>query len=93
MDAFCLSRAAFLGNDAASGGLGPSVIVCSCNILSDHDIREIAVDPDYVPPRVAEVYRRLGCSAECGRCARTISSIIQDSISKLAGDKEPEAAE
>jgi bacterioferritin-associated ferredoxin len=69
------------------------VIVCSCNILSDQDIREIAADPDYVPQRVAEVYRRLGCSAECGRCARTISSIIQESLSKLAGDPEAEAAE
>lgn len=69
------------------------MIVCSCNILSDQDIRKIAVDPDYVPPRVVEVYRRLGCKAECGRCARTISSIIQDSLSALAGDSEAEAAE
>jgi bacterioferritin-associated ferredoxin len=54
------------------------MIVCSCNILSDQDIRVIARDPSYVPPRVAEIYRRLGCSAECGRCARTIKAIINE---------------
>lgn len=73
--------------------MGSYVIVCSCNILSDQDIRKIAVEPDYVPPRVVEVYRRLGCTAECGRCARTISSILQESLSTLAGDSRADAAE
>ena len=54
------------------------MIVCSCNILSDQDIRVIARDPSYVPPRVAEIYSRLGCSAQCGRCARTIKTIINE---------------
>jgi len=27
---------------------------------------------------VAEIYSRLGCSAECGRCARTIKAIIDE---------------
>ena len=54
------------------------MIVCSCNILSDQDVRAIARDPSYVPPRVAEIYSRLGCNAECGRCARTIRTIIDE---------------
>src|SRR3981189_349246 len=29
--------------------------------LSDQDIRVIARDPSYFPPRVAEIYTRLGC--------------------------------
>jgi bacterioferritin-associated ferredoxin len=57
---------------------GTFMIICSCNILSDQDIRVIARDPSYVPPRVAEIYSRLGCSAECGRCARTIKTIIDE---------------
>jgi bacterioferritin-associated ferredoxin len=27
---------------------------------------------------VAEIYGLLGCSAECGRCARTIKTIINE---------------
>jgi len=27
---------------------------------------------------VAEIYSRLGCRAECGRCARTIKTIINE---------------
>jgi bacterioferritin-associated ferredoxin len=56
------------------------MIVCSCNILSDHDIRAIARDPSYVPARVAAIYHRLGCNAECGRCARTIKKIINEAV-------------
>jgi bacterioferritin-associated ferredoxin len=70
-----------------------SVIVCSCNILSDQDVREIATHPEYVPPRVAEVYKRLGCKAECGRCARTITSIIRDSVATLGDGLLADAAE
>jgi bacterioferritin-associated ferredoxin len=59
-------------------GIQAAMIVCSCNILSDQDVRAIASNPAYVPPRVAEIYDRLGCSAECGRCARTIKTIIEE---------------
>jgi len=27
---------------------------------------------------MAEIYSRLGCNAECGRCARTIKAIINE---------------
>jgi len=56
------------------------MIVCSCNILSDQDIRVIARDPSYVPPRVSEIYSRLGCNAKCGRCVRTIRTIIDEAV-------------
>ena len=58
------------------------MIVCSCNILSDQDILAIAKDPSYVPPRVAEIYSRLGCSAQCGRCVRTIRTIIDEAVER-----------
>jgi len=64
------------------------MIVCSCNILSDEDVRTIAQDPSYVPPRVAEIYSRLGCSAECGRCARTIKTIIDEATATTLPEQE-----
>jgi bacterioferritin-associated ferredoxin len=64
------------------------MIVCSCNILSDQDVRAIAQDPSYVPPRVAEIYSRLGCNAECGRCARTIKTIIHETTERVLPGEE-----
>lgn len=64
------------------------MIVCSCNILSDQDVRVIAQDPSYVPPRVREIYSRLGCNAECGRCVRTIKTIIDEAVSATLSGQE-----
>jgi bacterioferritin-associated ferredoxin len=65
------------------------MIVCSCNILSDQDVRAIARDPSYVPPRVAEIYGRLGCNAECGRCVRTIREIIDEATALPTQESVP----
>jgi bacterioferritin-associated ferredoxin len=52
------------------------MIVCSCNVLSDQDIRQAVEAADEAPRSPKQVYGCLGCSPECGRCARTIKSII-----------------
>ena len=46
------------------------MIVCSCNVLSDQDVRS-AVEAERTRS-TSQVYGCLGCSAQCGRCARTI---------------------
>lgn len=57
------------------------MIVCSCNVLSDHDVRH-AVGPGGGNARTAaEVYGCLGCSAQCGRCVRSIRKIMNDTFS------------
>jgi bacterioferritin-associated ferredoxin len=55
------------------------MIVCSCNVLSDHQVRS-AVAKATRPPRMSQVYGGLGSSPQCGRCARTIKRIM-DGIS------------
>ena len=56
------------------------MIVCSCNLLTDHDVRA-ALSGDEAAPRTAgEVYGCLGCSAQCGRCARTIRRIMDEAL-------------
>lgn len=53
------------------------MIVCSCNVLSDRQVRDaLAADEGVRTP--GEVYRCLGCSPQCGRCARTIRSILNE---------------
>jgi bacterioferritin-associated ferredoxin len=60
------------------------MIVCSCNVLSDHDVRNAVNAADDVLRHAKHVYDCLGCSAECGRCARTIKTIINDALGSCA---------
>jgi bacterioferritin-associated ferredoxin len=60
------------------------MIVCSCNVFSDHDVRN-AVSVAQMPPRTpGQVYGCLGCSAQCGRCARTIKKIMDEALGACA---------
>jgi bacterioferritin-associated ferredoxin len=58
------------------------MIVCSCNVLSDHDVRS-AVQAE-TPRSTSQVYGCLGCSAQCGRCARTIRKIMDEALDAAA---------
>jgi bacterioferritin-associated ferredoxin len=60
------------------------MIVCSCNVLSDHDVRNAVSTADDLPRSAKQVYGCLGCSAECGRCARTIKTIIDEALGTCA---------
>ena len=53
------------------------MIVCSCNVLSDHDVRGVVATRDG-GLTVAQVYGGLACRPQCGTCARTIRSIIRE---------------
>jgi bacterioferritin-associated ferredoxin len=59
------------------------MIVCSCNVLSDHDVRT-AVTAEVRPRSTGQVYGCLGCSAQCGRCARTIRKIMDEALDSAA---------
>ena len=65
---------------------GPAVfmIVCSCNVLSDHDVRSAVSAAEDLPRNAKQIYGCLGCSAECGRCARTIKTIIDEALGACA---------
>jgi len=56
------------------------MIVCSCNVLSDHDVRAAVTAASDTPRTAKQVYGCLGCSAECGRCARTIKQIMTEAL-------------
>jgi bacterioferritin-associated ferredoxin len=55
------------------------MIVCSCNVLSDQDVRT-ACKAEAPPRSTGQVYGCLGCSAQCGRCARTIRKIMDEAL-------------
>jgi bacterioferritin-associated ferredoxin len=52
------------------------MIVCSCNVLSDHDVRGVAATRDG-GLTVAQIYGGLACRPQCGTCARAIRTIIR----------------
>jgi bacterioferritin-associated ferredoxin len=65
-------------------GLAVLMIVCSCNVLSDHDVRTAVSAAEDLPRNAKQIYGCLGCSAECGRCARTIKTIIDEALGACA---------
>ena len=54
------------------------MIICSCNVLSDHDVRS-AIEAERTRS-TSRVYGCLGCSAQCGRCAHTIRRIMDEAL-------------
>ena len=67
------------------------MIVCSCNVLSDHDVRA-ALDHATAPRDAGQVYGCLGCSPQCGRCARTIRRIMDEATAAAACVRCPATA-
>ena len=59
------------------------MIVCSCNVLTDQDVRS-ALTAERTPRTTGQVYGCLGCSAQCGRCARTIRRIMDEATAAAA---------
>jgi len=56
------------------------MIVCSCNVFSDRDVRSAIETAPARPATANQVYGCLGCSPQCGRCARTIRRIMDESL-------------
>jgi len=56
------------------------MIVCSCNVFSDGDVRSAIDNAPSRPATANQVYGCLGCSPQCGRCARTIRRIMDECL-------------
>jgi bacterioferritin-associated ferredoxin len=68
------------------------MIVCSCNVFSDRDVRS-AIDSASARPATAnQVYGCLGCSPQCGRCARTIRRIMDEALNPASSEQACPAA-
>ncbi|WP_442869109.1 (2Fe-2S)-binding protein [Bradyrhizobium sp. CCBAU 45384] len=57
------------------------MIVCSCNVLSDSQVKSTIAN--LKPSRPKHVYEFLSCTAKCGRCARTIQVILESNIAAM----------
>jgi bacterioferritin-associated ferredoxin len=61
------------------------MIICSCNVISDHDIREAVVSSDVELCSTAQVYNCLGRLVHCGLCSRSVRRILQKRRAGFAG--------
>lgn len=53
------------------------MIVCSCNVLSDHDVKSCVVECCGKVLTPAEVHELLGSTPQCGCCTKAIRSIVR----------------
>jgi bacterioferritin-associated ferredoxin len=63
------------------------MIVCSCNVITDHDVRAAVKTVPHARPSTCKVYNCLGCGAQCGRCARAIRRIMDEAIAGADAQK------
>ncbi len=60
------------------------MIVCSCNCLTEAQVRESCTRTEGAARSTFEVYKCLGCSPKCGTCARTIRNIMDETLGRGA---------
>ena len=62
------------------------MIICSCNVWSDKQLRQAAeemrADPDARLPTPGAVFRKLGCRPRCGGCFPNVIDIIHQNADK-----------
>ncbi|WP_112663727.1 (2Fe-2S)-binding protein [Microvirga flavescens] len=63
------------------------MIVCSCNVLSDGDVKACLNPGPDCPRTPAQVYRCLGCSPQCGRCVRTIRALMDEALNAASAEQ------
>ncbi|MEP4029715.1 (2Fe-2S)-binding protein [Roseibium polysiphoniae] len=58
------------------------MIICSCNVLSDKQLRkaaeEMRADPNGKVPTPGAVFRHLGCRPRCGSCFPSVIDLIHE---------------
>jgi bacterioferritin-associated ferredoxin len=66
------------------------MILCSCNVISDRDVRACVKPCGASADKARDVFRSLGCAPKCGRCVRNIQSIFERELSTESQEKEQE---
>jgi len=69
------------------------MIVCSCNVITDTEIRATLASGS-CPRTPFAVYDCLGCRLNCGRCIAIVRTIINEANAETAtGDSSREACQ
>jgi bacterioferritin-associated ferredoxin len=68
------------------------MIVCSCNVISDSQVRGALADGGPALRNTSHIYRNLNCLARCGRCAPTMVQIMKQAPNHPGATRAPTAA-
>ncbi|MBO9420421.1 MULTISPECIES: (2Fe-2S)-binding protein [Stappiaceae] len=72
------------------------MLICSCNVLSDKQLREAAAemrdDPNGKIPTPGSVFRHLGCRPRCGGCFPSVIDIIHENTPENEKPKQRQAS-
>jgi len=52
------------------------MIICSCNVISDKEVRDLVKPCGRAASCARDVFRGLGCAPKCGRCVRQIQALF-----------------
>jgi bacterioferritin-associated ferredoxin len=62
------------------------MIICSCNIITDRDVRASVKPCGASATNARDVFRHKGCSPNCGRCVRNIQGLCdRESAARAQG--------
>lgn len=53
------------------------MIVCSCNLITESEIRAVLREPR-APDCVRDVYAAVNCTQDCGGCVGSIAHMIEE---------------
>jgi bacterioferritin-associated ferredoxin len=67
------------------------MVICSCNVLTDHEIRDAVATVGARPLNARLIYGCFGFNVQCGRCTRTIQQILDEALA--AAPPDPPAAD
>jgi bacterioferritin-associated ferredoxin len=66
------------------------MILCSCNMITDRDVRASAKPCGASAKRARDVFRHKGCLPNCGRCVRNIQGLCDREGAAGAESRSPE---
>jgi bacterioferritin-associated ferredoxin len=52
-----------------------AMIVCSCHVISDTDLRDALVASERPVRHLRDIYAQAGVTPQCGRCAPTMRHV------------------
>jgi bacterioferritin-associated ferredoxin len=62
------------------------MILCSCNVITDRDVRASVKPCGASADRARDVFRAKGCLPKCGRCVRNIQGFCdREATAKVEG--------
>ena len=60
------------------------MILCSCNLLTDRDVKASVKPCGRRADRARDVFRSKGCQPKCGRCVKNIHAMCNREYAKVA---------